>query len=72
MSDPNDIVVRIRSGEDGLEYAAADEIELLRSILKRAVDLYGKPGGPWNVPSDPGGWISDARAALPLQCTRER
>lgn len=36
----------------------------LESILKETVALYGKPGGPWNVPSDPGGWIEKARKAL--------
>lgn len=35
-------------------------------ILREAVALYGKPGGPWNVPSDPGGWLERARAALEL------
>lgn len=40
------------------------EIERLRSALSDAVELYGKPGGPWNVPSDPGGWLVGARAAL--------
>lgn len=30
-------------------------------IISEAVDRYGKPGGPWNVPSDPGGWIARAR-----------
>lgn len=36
----------------------------LADALKEAVDCYGKPGGPWNVPSDPGGWLERARAAL--------
>ena len=36
----------------------------LAEALQHAVDVYGQPGGPWNVPSDPGGWISKARAAL--------
>lgn len=31
----NDIVERLRSGEDGLEYAAADEIERLRAERDR-------------------------------------
>ena len=30
-----DIVERLRSGEDGLEYAAADEIERLRTQVTR-------------------------------------
>lgn len=32
--------------------------------LAEAVEKYGKPGGPWNVPSDPGSWIMKAKAAL--------
>lgn len=42
-------------------FAAAPE---LLSALEYAVEKYGKPGGPWNVPSDPGGWIERARAAI--------
>jgi hypothetical protein len=34
-----DIVERLRSGEDGLEYAAADEIERLREVIQEAVAL---------------------------------
>lgn len=45
-------------------YRARKQIEELISTLKEAVDCYGKPGGPWNVPSDPGGWLERARAAL--------
>lgn len=37
---------------------------LLLKALQEAVAQYGKPGGPWNVPSDPGGWISRAKDAL--------
>lgn len=33
-------------------------------VLQEAVDAYGKPGGPWNVPSDPGGWLERAKAAI--------
>ena len=45
--------------------AAKDaEIARLREALNYAVQKYGNPGGPWNVPSDPGTWISIARAAL--------
>ncbi len=32
-----DLVERLRSGEDGLEYAAANEIELLLGALKSCV-----------------------------------
>lgn len=41
-----------------------DENKLLREALEEAVVMYGKPGGPWNVPGDAGGWISKARKAL--------
>ena len=34
-----DIVERLRSGEDGLEYAAADEIERLRAGLEKIVAM---------------------------------
>jgi hypothetical protein len=30
-------------------------------VISLAVASYGKPGGPWNVPSDPGGWIALAK-----------
>jgi hypothetical protein len=41
--------------------AAAPE---LLEALEYAVTQYGKPGGPWNVPSDPDGWLDRARAAI--------
>lgn len=41
--------------------AAAPE---LLEVLQYAVSKYGKEGGPWNVPSDPGGWLERARAAI--------
>jgi hypothetical protein len=37
MMEPNDIVARLRSGEDGLEYAAADEIVRLRRGWLRVI-----------------------------------
>ena len=40
--------------------AAPDLLE----ALQEAVRQYGKPGGPWNVPSDPGGWLDRARTAI--------
>lgn len=40
--------------------AAPDMLE----ALAEAVERYGKPGGPWNVPSEPGSWIAKAKAAL--------
>ena len=36
----------------------------LVEALEKAVDVYGKPGGPWNVPSEPGSWLAQARAAI--------
>lgn len=41
-----------------------DENKLLREALEEAVAVYGKPGGPWNVPGDAGGWLDRARKAL--------
>ena len=32
--------------------------------LEAAILEYGKPGGPWNVPSSPGTWIDKAKAAI--------
>ena len=39
----------------------------LRAVLQSAVDLYGREGGPWNIPSAPGDWITRARAALVME-----
>lgn len=44
------------------------------AVLKRAIELYGKPGGPWNVPNDPGSWLADAKEAVAwseVQWTKE-
>ena len=32
--------------------------------LEKAVADYGKPRGPWNVPSEPGTWLEMAKNAL--------
>lgn len=48
--------------------AAAPE---LLEVLEAAVSLYGKPGGPWNVPNDPGSWITRAKAVIKKACRRE-
>ena len=32
--------------------------------LKKAIKDYGKPGGPCNVPNQPGTWIAMAEAAI--------
>ena len=37
---------------------------LLLAALEKAIAEYGKPGGPWNVPSDPGDWLAGARHAV--------
>ena len=50
---------RIRKALKGV-----DENKLLREALEEAVAMYGKPGGPWNVPGDAGGWLDRARKAL--------
>lgn len=41
--------------------AAAPE---LYQALEKAVESYGKPGGPWNYPDEPGAWLAMAQAAL--------
>lgn len=41
--------------------AAAPE---MFEALAEAVEKYGKSGGPWNVPSEPGSWIAKAKEAL--------
>lgn len=32
--------------------------------LRHAIEAYGKPGGPWNIPSCPGSWIANAKSAV--------
>lgn len=39
-------------------------IRKMRAALEKAVADYGKPGGPWNVPGEPGTWIAMAKSAL--------
>ena len=41
-----------------------EKLAIAAEALREAVDAYGKPGGPWNVPSDPGGWLNRATEAL--------
>lgn len=50
--------------DDQHEEVDAAVVAALVSSLTEAVSLYGKPGGPWNVPFDPGGWIWRAKEAL--------
>ena len=39
-------------------------IDQLTAALQKAVNDYGKPGGPWNVPNEPGQWLYEAKQAL--------
>lgn len=39
-------------------------VTALVDALQKAVADYGKPGGPWNVPNEPGAWIAMAHDAL--------
>jgi hypothetical protein len=48
-----DIVERLRSGEDGLEYAAANEIERLRAGLMRAMQYDNKCDQTGNACREP-------------------
>lgn len=62
MTDPTSTA---REGAPSDELTALRaENERLRNVLSYAVEKYGEPGGPWNVPSEPGTWIAKARAAL--------
>ena len=36
----------------------------LHAALAETVEMYGKPGGPWNVPGSPGSWIAKAKKTL--------
>ena len=44
----------------------ARKCDALYQALKYAVLVYGKPGGPWNVSSEPGKWIQQAEKALEI------
>lgn len=47
------------------ELSRRDEaLRIAEEALSETVAAYGNQGGPWNVPSNPGGWLSRARAAL--------
>jgi hypothetical protein len=50
----SDLVARLRSGEDGLEYAAADELDALRvenARLRDALDTIGFAPSGWSGPN---------------------
>ena len=57
-------------GRDGSDGELCDvcywmkRADILRDALEYAIEKYGSPGGPWNVPTDPGGWIDRARSAI--------
>jgi len=61
----NDLVERLRSGEDGLEYAAADELEALHAENARLRDALEEINRRDTYPPDGYGvWAEIARAAL--------
>ena len=37
--------------------------------LAKAIRDYGQPGGPWNVPGEPGTWLAMAKQALGISIT---
>lgn len=51
----------------GYETATDDIYPVAKKLyeaLSKAIADYGKLGGPWNVPSEPGTWIEMAKQAL--------
>ena len=38
----------------------------LVAFIRETVETYGKPGGPWNIPSDPGSWLARGQELLKL------
>lgn len=54
----------LRTGEVVAWSSCIEHSDKLRAALQKAVDDYGKPGGPWNVPSEPGTWLQMAKDAL--------
>jgi hypothetical protein len=65
-----------RNASEFLELCEKYEVSFLnpksdravRAALEKAVADYGKPGGPWNIPSEPGAWLQMAREALKVEC----
>ena len=52
---------------DHCDAETAGQVNAARAMyqaLSEAVEKYGKPGGPWNVPGEPGSWIAKAKEAL--------
>lgn len=60
---PHDVAFDLAGGVLELDAYAAR----LMDCLAKTVAVYGKPGGPWNVPSEPGTWIAEAQALLGLK-----
>jgi hypothetical protein len=56
-------MVGYQDGKDVHRALLAAAPDLL-AALEKAVADYGNPGGPWNVPSEPGAWIEMARNAI--------
>lgn len=71
-----DIVERLRSGEDGLEYAAADEIERLRAEAARLRETCCAQGSLIQsgvfVPNEEYGALCDERIGLRAEAARLR
>lgn len=70
-----DCVAMLNFGDSGGypdEQAAKDAAKFLihglalLAALKETVEKYGEPGGPWNIPSEPGEWISNARKLVKI------
>lgn len=40
--------------------------DMMLNHLKETAKLYGKNGGPWNVPSSPGTWISETKKIIKM------
>jgi hypothetical protein len=55
-----DYVDRVHEENERLRW----ENREMRDALTKAVLMYGRPGGPWNVPSEPGTWLGMAKQAL--------
>ena len=62
------------AARDGWEKTAMEGAAIIFSLtesnkamhiaLAKAIRDYGQPGGPWNVPSEPGTWLHMAKQAL--------
>ena len=59
IAGKNELILRMMDVQTEL----LEERVKIRAALQKAVDDYGKPGGPWNVPREPGTWIMMAKDA---------